>query len=120
MSVTDSRHQEIASVLKHCSEETVAAAIRFQETRDPSDLSAIVYGILEREQSEKSAGKLAGASGTSRLVEDIGMDSLGLMEAVMAVEEVLGITIENSELRQIATLDDLNGFIREKLRANKA
>jgi 3-hydroxyacyl-[acyl-carrier-protein] dehydratase len=115
MSVPDSRREEIASALKRCSEQTVEAAIRFQETRDPEDVTKVVYGVLERELPEESAGRLAGVPGSSRLVEDIGMDSLGLMEAVMSVEEVLGITIDNSELRKIATLDDLNAFIREKL-----
>lgn len=115
MNVSDSRRQETASALKRCSEETIAAALRFQETRDPAEVPAIVYGILERELPEGSSRKLAEAPGSSRLVEGIGMDSLGLMEAVMSVEDVLGISIDNSELRQIATLDDLNGFIREKL-----
>lgn len=115
MSVEDSRREEIATALKRCSEQTLEAALRFQETRDPADVAKVVYGVLERELPEEAAGTLATVPGSSRLVEDVGMDSLGLMEAVMAVEEVLGITIDNSELRKIATLDDLNGFIREKL-----
>ncbi len=115
MNVPDSRREEIAGALKRCSEETIRAAIRFEETRNPSEVPAIVFGILERELPKESAGKLASAPGGTRLVEEIGMDSLSLMEAVMSVEEVLGITIDNNELRKIATLDDLNGFIREKL-----
>lgn len=115
MSVPNSRRAEITSALKRCSAQTIEAALRFQETRNPADVSAVVYGILERELPEEAAGTLANAPGTSRLVEDIGLDSLGLMEAVMSVEEVLGITIDNSELRKVATLEDLNGFIRQKL-----
>lgn len=115
MHVPDSRREEIASALKRCSEETIRAAIRFEESRDPSEVPTIVFGVLERELPKESAGKLASAPGSTRLVEEIGMDSLSLMEAVMSVEEVLGITIDNNELRKIATLDDLNGFIREKL-----
>ncbi len=117
MSISDSRRQEITSALKRCSEKTVAAALRFQETRDPADVPTIVYGVLERELPEGSSGKLEYAPGSSRLIEGIGLDSLGLMEAVMSVEDVLGINIDNSELRKIATLDDLNGFIREKVEA---
>jgi 3-hydroxyacyl-[acyl-carrier-protein] dehydratase len=119
MSISDSHRQEITSALKRCSEKTISAALRFQETRDPADVPVIVYGILERELPEGSAGTLENVPGSSRLVEGIGMDSLGLMEAVMSVEEVLGISIDNSELRTIATLDDLNGFIREKLKTAK-
>jgi 3-hydroxyacyl-[acyl-carrier-protein] dehydratase len=115
MSLSDSRREEITSALKRCSEQTVQAALHFQESRDPADVPKVVYGVLERELGEDSAGRLATLPGSSRLVEDVGMDSLGLMEAVMSVEEVLGITIDNSELRKIATLDDLNSFIREKL-----
>lgn len=119
MNVNDSGQQEIIRALKRCSEETVAAAIRFHETRDPSAVPVVVYGILERDRVGESTVRLADAPGNSRLIEDIGMDSLGLMEAVMTVEEVLGISIQNSELRQIGTLDDLNNFIREKLGITK-
>ena len=117
MDVPDSRLQDIRNTLKRCSEKTLSAAARFFETRDPAAVPVIVFGILERELPKESAGKLNGAPGSSRLVEDVGIDSLGLMEAVMSVEDVLGITIDNSELRKIATLDDLNEFITEKLKA---
>ena len=115
MTVSETRREEIVSALKRCSDETVQVAFRFEVTRDPAAVPTIIFGILTRELPKESASRLSSAPGTTRLIEGLGLDSLGLMEAVMSVEEVLGITIDNSELRKIATLDDLNGFIREKL-----
>lgn len=111
----DDRRNDIAHVLKRCKPEAVAAAHRFQQTRSIADVQPVILGLIEREMPEDSTTNLATAPGDTRLIEDLGLDSLGLMEAVMAAEEVFGITIENQDLRRIATLEELNGFVEAKL-----
>ena len=115
MTLSDERRDEIASTLRRCSDKTIEAGIRFQESREPADAETIIYGILERELPRDPTLSLADAPGDARLVDEFGMDSLSLMEAVMSIEDVLGVTIDNSELRKITTLDDLNAFVRGKL-----
>lgn len=115
MTLSDERRHEIDSTLRRCSDKTIEAGIRFQESRDPADAEMIIFGILERELPQGSTLSLVDAPGNSRLVDGLGMDSLSLMEAVMSIEDVLGVEIDNSELRKIATLDDLNAFVCEKL-----
>jgi acyl carrier protein len=109
------RRKEITQALRRCSAAALEAALRFQEAPSPTDVEPVIHGLIAREMPDDSAIDLATAPGTSRLIEDLGLDSLGLMDIVMAAEEVFGITIENHELRSITTLDELNHFVAAKL-----
>ena len=116
MTSTDTREQDIIRSLKRCSEETVAAALRFQTTRDAEDLSTIIRGVLERDLPETHTANMATATDTTRLIEDLGMDSFGMMEVVMTAEEVFGITVANQELREVSTLGTLKSFLMAKVK----
>ena len=109
------RRTEIKHTLRRCNPAAVEAALRFQDTRSPADVAPVIHGLIAREMSDEIPVDLATVTGTTRLIEDLGLDSLGLMEIVMAAEEVFGISIENHELRSIATLDELNHFVAAKL-----
>jgi acyl carrier protein len=78
-----------------------------------------VYGILERYQPATSAVKLSEAKEDTRLIEDIGLDSLTLLEIVLSIEEVLKLHIENEELRELRTLGQLNKFLHAKITGAK-
>lgn len=109
------RRNEIAHMLRRCSAPTIEAALRFQETRSPADVEPIIHGLIDREMPAENPTDLAAAPEDTRLIEDLGLDSLGLMDIVMAAEDVFGINIENEELRSIATMGELNRFIAEKV-----
>jgi 3-hydroxyacyl-[acyl-carrier-protein] dehydratase len=51
-----------------------------------------------------------------RLIEDLGIDSLTMMEIVILVEEVLQMSINNEELRNLRTIGDVKLFIECKVR----
>lgn len=55
----------------------------------------------------------------SRLVEDLGADSLDSVELVMALEDELGIEIDDSELDGVKTIGQLVEIVGAKL-AEKA
>jgi acyl carrier protein len=105
--------------LRRCKPETIQAAIRYRETRDPDAIPQIVYGILERYQPATAAVKLSDAQDDSRLIEDIGLDSLTLLEIVLSIEEVLQLRIENEELREIRTIGQLNAFLHARITGAK-
>ena len=115
MSSPESRDQELTQALKRCSPETLAAAQRFRSTRLPEDLSIIVKGVLARELPENGAERMAAATEDSRLTEDLGIDSFGMLELVMTAEEVLGIAVADHEMRGITTLGELNAFLQKKI-----
>ncbi len=115
MTPDSSREADITKALKRCSEECVAAALRFQSSRDPADLMLIIHGVLERDLPETRKAGLATATDSTRLIEDLGMDSFGMMEVVMTAEEVLGISVANQELREVTTLGTLKAFLLAKV-----
>lgn len=117
MPVTEERQQQITKSLKRCSEATVAAALRFEESRDLDELPAIILGVLERDAANPKPEGVHAATDDSRLIEDIGMDSFGMIEVVMTAEEVLGITVATQEMNGIRTLGELKTFLRSKLDA---
>ncbi len=116
MTSTDPREQDIIRALKRCNEASIAAALRFQSSHDAADLSLIIQGVLERDLPDTHTGALATATDSTRLVEDLGMDSFGMMEVVMTAEEVFGISVANQELREVTTLGTLKTFIMAKVK----
>lgn len=120
MSVSEDRKQEITKSLKRCSEATVAAALRFEETKNLDELDAIILGVLERDAASPRPDGVASVTDDMKLIDDIGMDSFGMIEVVMTAEEVLGLTIATEELSGIITLGDLKKFLRSKFGAREA
>ncbi len=49
------------------------------------------------------------------LKEDLGIDSLDVVDIVVLVEQVFGIKIKGQELRSVKTLKDFYAFIEKKL-----
>jgi acyl carrier protein len=47
-------------------------------------------------------------------IDDLGADSLDIVELIMALEENFGIEITDEELRKIRTIQDAINFIKRK------
>ena len=106
---------EIKEELRRCSPETFKAALRFREKGDKTAIPVVVYGLLERYQPAPAKLSLKDASDDTKLIEDLGFDSLALLELVFAIEGVLKLHINNAELEKIRTLGKLNQFLRDKI-----
>jgi 3-hydroxyacyl-[acyl-carrier-protein] dehydratase len=115
VTLTDTDVADLKEGLRRCSPETIEAAIRYRESGDLDAIPIIVFGILDRYQPATAAVKLSEANESTRLIEDIGLDSLTLLEIVLSIEEVLKLRIENEELREIRTLGQLNKFLHDKI-----
>ena len=115
VTLTENDVADLKEGLRRCSPETIEAAIRYRETGDVNAIPTIVFGILDRYQPATAAVKLSAANEDTRLIEDIGLDSLTLLEIVLSIEEVLKLRIENEELREIRTLGQLNKFLHAKI-----
>ena len=104
----------LRDALKRCSPATYYAACKFKKSRQPADLNIVVLGIMERFVERELRTKLSAAADSLRLREDLGLDSLTMMEIVMIAEEVLRITVSNEELTKLRTLGDVQAFILAK------
>lgn len=45
------------------------------------------------------------------LIDDLGMDSLALVELAMAIEEATGVTVEDSALPNLKTVGDVMAYL---------
>ena len=106
----------LRDALKRCSPVTVAAACAFRKTGETVNLPLIVVGIIERFVDRDLKIKLRLPTSELRLVEDLGIDSLTMMEIVMLTEEVLEISINHEELRPLRSLEDIAHFVEAKVR----
>ena len=101
----------IQETLKHCSQETIDACIAFHEKGDSSLVPAIVFGIIERFLDSDGREILSDRNNSTKLGEDLGMDSLDLIEVVMTIEQALQIKVENESLKSFLTIGDIKSFI---------
>lgn len=97
--------------LRRCSKATVEAAVAFHRTGDARLLPTVILGIFERFVEPDLRPRLAGDCDDLRVIEDLGLDSLTMMEIVMLVEEVAQTRIENEELRGLVTIGDIKTFV---------
>src|SRR5258708_7905530 len=102
---------EQESRIKHLPAEARAAFHRFQTAGDLAGLDPVIFAILEDFIPRDSAVPLAELPGSTRLMDDLGFDSLAITEVVFFTEDLFGISITNREIIQVHTLDDLRGFI---------
>ena len=86
-----------------------------EESRSADHLPVIVHGIIEHFVERGARDKLRRADDSVRLVEDLALDSLTMLEIVFLAEEVLDISIDNEELRPFRTVGDIKLFIASKL-----
>jgi len=92
-----------------------AAFQRFQAGGDPADLDQVVLAILKDFAPRNSTVRLDQLPGETRLIDDLGFDSLAITEVVFYVEDLFQISITNEEIAQVRSLGALRSFIRRKI-----
>jgi 3-hydroxyacyl-[acyl-carrier-protein] dehydratase len=105
----------LREALKRCSPSTFEAACQFRQTGNVEHVPVIIFGVIERYVESKLRPKLKEPAAGLRLAEDLGIDSLTMMEIVMLAEDALQITINNEELHHLRTLDEVRQFMEAKL-----
>lgn len=86
----------------------------------PEGLEAIARGLLAYHAGAAFQTKYAEKKDDLRLVEDLGFDSLALVDLSFQAEEFVGIVIQMEDLPKIKTLRDLLGLLRSKAFPNPA
>jgi hypothetical protein len=104
MSVQTTRKREVSGApaagseallkdtLKRCSAKTLEAALAYRKNGDVSLVPDVVMGIVERFLDPDVADKLQNGGESIEFMADLGMDSLTMIEAIMMVEESLGVS----------------------------
>lgn len=113
---TSEDESSLRDILKRCPAQAIEAAVQFRKTKNPELLPVVIIGVIERFVEPDLRPKLRVGSDDLRLVEDIGIDSLTMMEIVVLVEEVLQMSINNEELRNLRSVGDVKQFLDCKVR----
>ena len=103
--------------IRHLPEPARAAYHQFRATGDATVLDPVLLAILEDFIPRQPERPLAELPGSTRLMDDLGFDSLAITEVVFFTEDLFGIRIANEEILEVRTLDDLRGFVRRKVTA---
>jgi acyl carrier protein len=106
--------------IRHLPAEVRASFRRFQTQGDLAALDPVIAAILADFVPRKSTTQFTDLPGSTRLIDDLGFDSLSITELVFFTEDLLGISIANEEILQVRTLDDLRQFVRRKVAARAA
>jgi 3-hydroxyacyl-[acyl-carrier-protein] dehydratase len=107
--------QALKESLKRCPPGTYEAAIAYRETGDSANIVPVVLGIIERYVEPEIRPKLRTGDDSLNLIEDLGVDSLTMMEIVILVEETLQVSFDNNELREVRTVADIKRFMEAKI-----
>lgn len=109
-----------AEALRHLPPEARAAYSQYEAGGDVAVLDPVILSILNDYIPRPPARPLAEMPGDTRLMEDLGFDSLAITEVVFLTEDIFGIRIANEEIVQVRSLDDLRSFVRQKLSSRPA
>lgn len=80
----------------------------------------IFQGIITHYVEPELRPRLKVSSDQLRLVEDLGLDSLSMVEVMMRVEDLLHIHVSDEELRHFRTLGEVRRFIDRTARGMSA
>jgi 3-hydroxyacyl-[acyl-carrier-protein] dehydratase len=106
--------EDLKELLKRCPAGTYEAALKFRKNKDVVPIETIVMGIIDRHLEPDQREILAKSDDTLRMYEDLGMDSLTMLEVVMLVEQTLQVSIDNEELRDLRTVGDVKAYLNAK------
>ena len=94
----------------------VDSYLAYAKNGDAASLDVVVLGVLQFYLAKKPKDPLDALPGTTRLIEDLGCDSLTMMDTIFMVELLLDIKIDDAELTRLTTLDELRGYIWRQVR----
>lgn len=92
---------------------------RWASRRAPADLDAALHELIEHHRPTRPRGGAAptALSPASRLVADLGYDSLLLAELALLVEDLFEVELGTADLRGIVTVADLRSHLHLRLHA---
>jgi len=114
-SLTSEQEAKLRESFKRCRPETLEAIFRFRNKHDASAVIVIVHGIIERYLKLEPGQELATRPDSTRLGEDLGIDSLTMLEIVMSIEEALNLRIEDADARNIRILGDVRRYVEDRV-----
>jgi len=94
---------------------TLDAMLRFQRSPERGVLRELLPGFIGHHLPAGATPLSEPPSDGTRLVRDLGLDSLALAEMAFKMEDLFGFTVETREVADLETIGDLLAFLHAKL-----
>jgi len=114
MGLSDQEKENLQESFRRCREGTLDAIFDYRETGSLESLETVVYGIIDRYMPPEAEKRIDDADDDTLLADDLGIDSLTMLEIVLSIEEALGIRVDDSELQNIRTLGEVKNYLAQK------
>ena len=111
--LTDEQIKKVNHDFRRCREGTAEAIINLRRTGDRALIPGILRGIVWRYVRPEAREQVEKASLETPL-SALGMDSLMMLEVVLDVQDALDVTVEDSELRQVKTFNDVSELLMQR------
>ena len=111
--------EDLKDLLKRCPPGAYEAALTFRNSQDIDQVEPIVMGIIDRHLEPDQREILNNSDESLRMYEDLGMDSLTMLEIVMLVEQTLQVSIDNEELKDLRTIGDVKAYLQAKAKGEE-
>jgi acyl carrier protein len=115
--LTAEEDRSLRMALKRFPPRTYDAVRQLRITGDPALIGPIVDDLFSEYTEQLKDSHNQRASPSLRLSEDLGIDSLTLMEILFLAEDVLQFSINDEDLRRITTLGEVRDLIESKFNA---
>jgi acyl carrier protein len=109
--------EKLRLLLRGFPEAALQACARFEATGSPDAFDEAVCRILQHHLDPAPATDLGQMPGTTRIRDDLGLDSLTVIEMVFLFEDLFSAKVPQEELMKIVTLDDLRALLKARLPA---
>ena len=93
----------------------VEAYLAYADTGNLDRLDDVVLGVLQFYLAKPPPVPLSSMPGSTRLIADLGGDSLTMIDVMFLAENLLGIKLADDELTRIETLDQLREHFRRRM-----
>lgn len=109
--------EKLRQLLRGFPDAAVQACARFEATGAPAAFDEAVCRVLQHHLEKPPATDLSQMPGSTRIRDDLGLDSLTVIEMVFLFEDLFAAKVPQEELMKIVTLDDLRALLKARLPA---
>jgi acyl carrier protein len=93
---------------------TLKAIRQYHAGKDPAFVAPVVHGIVAKYLPEHLRGQPLDSASS---LNNLGLDSLTLMEVFLDIEDALDISVPEDELRAVKNFDDAIALMSKKIAA---
>lgn len=96
-------------------EPTVVACLEFKRTGSAEAFEQAFAGLIQHHLANPPADPVSKLPGSTRLVADLGLDSLTMVEMAFLFEDLFGVKLPHEDYVKVVTLDDLRALLCRSL-----